>query len=90
MEDSMSTSLHIRIEDDLRTQAQLVAESMGFDLPSLVRAFLTQMVRENRLPYHPTGDPFFSKENQQHLEKAYADARLGKNCFLHDLLEDDD
>ncbi|MCQ2445224.1 MAG: type II toxin-antitoxin system antitoxin, RelB/DinJ family [Mailhella sp.] len=79
----MPTSLQIRLDENLRSRAQEAAESKVFDLPSVVKAFPAQMVRENRLPYRPTGDPFYSEENQRHLEKVLDDARNGRNCSSH-------
>jgi DNA-damage-inducible protein J len=61
---------------------------MGLDLPSAVRVFLTHMVRENGLPFRPVGDPFYSAQNQAHLEKVVADLNNGINCAVHDLSED--
>lgn len=60
-------NIQIRVDDTLRAQAQAVANSMGMDLPSAVRIFLTQMVRENGMPFRPTGDPFYSARNQEAL-----------------------
>ncbi|GAB1826991.1 MAG: type II toxin-antitoxin system RelB/DinJ family antitoxin [Burkholderiales bacterium] len=46
-------NLQVRIDDKLKAQAQIVAESMGLDLTQAVRMFLHQMVRENGLPSVP-------------------------------------
>ena len=81
------TTLQVRMDDALKMNAQRVAESMGFDLPSLVRGFLTQMVRENRLPYQPSGDPFYAEENQRYLERSLDDVRHGRKCAPHELKE---
>ena len=75
------------MDDTLKMNAQRVAESMGFDLPSLVRGFLTQLVRENRLPYQPTGDPFYAEENLRYLERALDDVRHDRKCAQHELME---
>ncbi len=63
-------NVQVKIDDALRDNAQAVAASMGLDLASAVRVFLTQMVRENGMPFKPTGDPFFSKRNMAALEKS--------------------
>ena len=71
-------NVQVRVDEHLRTQAQAVATSMGLDLASTVRMFLTQMVRENRLPFQPSGDPFYSAKNQAALEKSIAELNAGK------------
>lgn len=81
-------NIQVRVEDNLRIQAQAVANSMGMDLPSAVRIFLTQMVRENGLPFRPMADPFYSAQNQAHLAKVIEDMNNGKNCSAHDLIEE--
>ena len=81
-------NLQIRIDENLRAQAQSVAMSMGLDLPSAVRLFLTQMVRENGLPFRPQAEPFYSARNQSHLIQVINDLNDGKNCAAHELIED--
>ncbi len=81
-------SLQIRIDDNLRARAQEVAQSMGLDLASSVRLFLTQMVRENGLPFTPKTDPFYSTENQAHLKSVVADLNARRNCTTQALIED--
>ena len=81
-------SIQVSVDENLRTQAQFVASSMGIDLASAVRMFLVQMVRENGLPFQPSGDPFYSVQNQTHLANVVADLNSGKNCSVHELIED--
>jgi DNA-damage-inducible protein J len=63
-------NVQVKVDDGLRAQAQAVAANMGIDLASAVRLFLTQMVRENGLPFRPYADPFFSAKNQAALQKS--------------------
>ena len=81
-------NVQVRVDENLRAQAQLVASSMGIDLASAVRMFLVQMVRENRLPFQPSGDPFYSAQNQIHLANVITDLNHGKNCSAHELVEE--
>ena len=81
-------SVQVKVDDKLRTQAQAVAASMGLDLASAVRIFLTQMVRENGLPFRPYADPFYSSKNQAHLAQVVDDLNSGKNCSARELIEE--
>ena len=65
-------NVQVKVDDQLRDTAQAVAASMGLDLASAVRIFLTQMVRENGLPFKPSGDPFYSERNLAALDKSIA------------------
>lgn len=64
------TNLQIRLDDDLKNQAQAVAESMGIDLSSAVRIFLAQLVKENGFPFLPTNDIFYCARNQDALRRS--------------------
>lgn len=83
-------NVQIRIDDELKAKAQIVAADMGLDLPSVVRVFLSQMVREHGFPFRPQADPFYSSSNQAHLAKVIEDMNKGHNCSVHKLIEDED
>lgn len=81
-------NLQIRIDDDLKAQAQAVTAHLGLDVATAVRMFLTQMVRERALPFIPRMDPFYSPENQAHLTRLAQDMDTHINCSRHSLIED--
>lgn len=45
-----STTVTIRVDEELKREASKVAEYYGFDLSSVTRAFWKQMVREDAVP----------------------------------------
>lgn len=67
----MATStLQIRIDSDLRRDAESLLNSAGLDISSGVRLFLRQMILRRRLPFEvlsESPDPFFSDANQRIL-----------------------
>ena len=67
----MATStLQVRIDSDLRRDADELLNRAGLDISSGVRLFLRQMVIRRRLPFDvitETPDPFFSEANQRVL-----------------------
>ena len=67
----MATStLQIRIDSELRRDADELLNRAGLDISSGVRLFLRQMVIRRRLPFDvitETPDPFFSEANQRVL-----------------------
>lgn len=81
-------NLQVKLDDSLRDDAQCVAARLGIDLPSAVRMFLVQMVRQNGLPFQASVDPFYSPANQRHLKNVIADIEKGRNLVRHDLIED--
>jgi len=71
-------NLQIRVDEDLRTQAQQVAGALGMDLTTAVRVFLKQMVSERALPFRPAMDPFYSASNMAALKKSIAQLEAGQ------------
>jgi addiction module RelB/DinJ family antitoxin len=47
--DMNTTSLHIKIEPDIKRQAQKTAEDLGLSLSAVTKALLKQFVRTKRL-----------------------------------------
>jgi addiction module RelB/DinJ family antitoxin len=47
----MAKTLQIRIEEDLRTEADEVLHEIGLDVPSAVRLFLTKVVQTRSIPF---------------------------------------
>jgi len=71
-------NLQIRVDEDLRAQAQQVAGALGMDLTTAVRVFLRQMVSEKALPFRPAIDPFYSAANMEALKKSIAQLEAGQ------------
>ncbi|MBD5641574.1 MAG: type II toxin-antitoxin system antitoxin, RelB/DinJ family [Desulfovibrio sp.] len=81
-------NLQVKLDDSLRDDAQLVASQPGIDLPSAVRIFLAQMMRQNGLPFKPTLDLFYCPANQKYLKNVIADIHNGAKLEQHELLEE--
>lgn len=61
------TNLNIRIDDNLKKQAEMVVSDLDLSLSSATTLFLKQVVRCNGIPFELKADPFYSVENQTHL-----------------------
>lgn len=82
--------VNIRIDNDLKSRADLLFAQLGLNMSTAVNMFVRQAVREGRIPFEITTktDPFWSEENQAHLQKAIADIEAGK-VTPHELIEVD-
>ena len=58
----MTTTVNIRIEKSVKTQANKTLKALGLDMSSAVKLFLTQVVREDGLPFKPTRNPATIRE----------------------------
>ena len=82
------TSTNIKIDTNLKQQAQTLFADLGMNLSTAVNIFLRQAVREHSIPFH-IGDPFYSKSNQEHLSRVVADVESGRaKLTAHELPED--
>ena len=81
-----STTLQIRIDADLRREADDLFSAAGLDLSSAVRLFLRQSVIRHRLPFEVIGaDPFYSEANQRALADSIRSIESGE-ARPHELL----
>ena len=81
-----SCTLQIRIDSDLRREADSLFSGAGLDLSSAVRLFLRQSVIRRRLPFEVVGaDPFYSEANQRALADSIRSIERGE-AQAHDLL----
>ena len=86
----MTTStLQIRVDSDLRRDADELFSRAGLDISSAVRLFLRQSVIRQRLPFEVVAvnpDPFFSAANQRVLGESIRSYERGE-AKRHELLE---
>ena len=85
-----SSNLQIRLDSNLRNEAQGVLNELGMDVSTAVRIFLKQVVIERGLPFRPTLDPFYNPANIAHLKQAMEDVRSGRGIEHHALIGDDE
>lgn len=50
----MTKTLQIRVDEDLRSEADGVLREIGMDMPSAVRLFLTKVVQTRSIPFDLT------------------------------------
>ena len=86
----MATStLQIRIDSDLRKEADELFAHAGLDMSSAVRLFLRQSVIRRRLPFEVLSenpDPFWSEANQRVLRESIESIEHGEGQ-RHELIE---
>ena len=81
-------TLSIRMDDSTKMAFEGFCESIGLTVSSAVNMFAKIAVRENRIPFNVSGDPFWSEENQARLRESIRHAKEGK-LTQHDLIEVD-
>ena len=75
--------INLRIDDEVKRRAEKTFDDIGLSMSAAITIFLKAVVRENRIPFELSADPFYSKENMAELEKRAADIRSGKSTSKH-------
>ena len=82
--------ISLRVDDDLKRNAERTFDDIGLSMSTAINIFLKTVVRENRIPFELSADPFYSKENIEELERRIADIRSGRSTLKeHDLIDID-
>lgn len=84
-----TTSVTIRMDETLKKQAEILFDEMGLNMTTAITMFTKAVVRQHKIPFEISADPFFSEVNQRHLRKAIADLEAG-NGHVHELIEVED
>lgn len=71
-----TSSLHIKVEPNLKKQAQQIADDLGLSLSAIMKALLKQFVRTKQLSISLPESP--SEYLIQSLERSEKDIRAGR------------
>ena len=74
-----NATMTIRIDADLKREAEAICEEMGLTMSAAVTIFMKRLVKDRAIPFRVTaGDPFYSETNQRHLRAAAERMNAGK------------
>ena len=78
----MTATINVKTDSELKKQAESLFSDLGMNMTTALNIFLRQAVRENRIPFEITRDPYS-------LEKAISDTRTRTNlCGPYTSAED--
>lgn len=83
------TNINIRIDEELKKQFEKFCEDTGLTMTAAFNIFIKKAVKEQRIPFEITADPFYSAANMERLQKAIKDVEAGKYSS-HNLKEVED
>ena len=86
------TMVNFRMDEDLKKNMEDVCKEMGMSMTTAFTIFATKVSKERRIPFDVMADPnpFYSESNMERLRKSIADAKIGKNMTVHELIEVED
>ena len=62
-------------------------KELGLNMTTAFTVFARKMMRERRIPFDVSIDPFYSQTNLDHLRTVKADADTGTSMAVHELIE---
>ncbi|MDE5577805.1 MAG: type II toxin-antitoxin system RelB/DinJ family antitoxin [Oscillospiraceae bacterium] len=83
------TNVNFRMDSDLKRDMEKTCKELGLNMTTAFTIFAKKMIREKRIPFEVSVDPFYSEENQKWLREAFDALDNGKGSE-HDLIEVDD
>jgi len=72
------TNVNIRMDENLKKQFDDFCDNIGMTMTTAICVFAKKVVREQKIPFEITADPFYSKENIEYLRKVTKDIETGK------------
>lgn len=72
------TSINFRMDEDLKKAMEATCQELGINMTTAFTIFAKKVIREKRIPFEVSVDPFYSSSNMKALEESIEQARNGK------------
>lgn len=84
-------TLSIRVDSDDKKKFETFCNETGMNVSVAVNMFMKKVIREQKIPFEVSIDPFYSAENMARLQKSIDDVSTGKATLKeHELIEVDE
>lgn len=80
-------NLNVKIDDKLKKEATNVLNDLGLNMSSAINVFLTQVVKEQGIPFEISRNPKPSRELRKALKEAEKIAK-DPNCPKYETMEE--
>ena len=77
-----------RVDDDIKKKAERTFDDIGISMSTAINIYLKAVVRENRIPFELSADPFYLDANMSRLRESIRQVRDGeKELTEHEIIE---
>ena len=83
------TNVNIRMDETLKQQFDHLCNELGLNMSTAINIFAKTMVRQQKIPFEVSLDPFYSESNMAHLRRGIKALNSGKGVE-HDIIEVED
>ena len=80
------TNINIRIDEELKQKFDEFCTDVGMSMTTAFCIFAKKTVKEQKIPFEISNDPFYSTANIKRLEKSIKEAEEGK-ITVHEIIE---
>ena len=80
--------ISFRVDDEIKKKAERTFDDIGISMSAAINIYLKTVVRENRIPFELSADPFYSDDNMSRLRESIRQVRDGeKKLTEHEIIE---
>lgn len=72
------TLINFRIDETTKKQMEQICNELGMTMSTAFNIFAKKMIREKRIPFDVSIDPFYSESNMKALSKSIKELEEGK------------
>lgn len=76
-------NVSIRVDDTVKRRAENICSELGMSLSTATNLFYKKLISYGGIPFELKVDPFYSEENQKHLENVINNYQKGKTELVH-------
>jgi len=84
---NQTINVTIRLDRDVKENAEKLFEDLGMNLSTAFNVFARQALRQGKIPFE-IFDPFYSEKNQAELSRRIADIEAGKAKMVVKTMEE--
>lgn len=72
------STVNIRMDEDIKREFDRVCNELGINMSIAINILAKKMIREERIPFEVSVDPFYSKSNAEALHRSANQIEEGK------------
>ena len=77
----------ILVDDNIKREAKKIFDDIGISMSTAINIYLKAVVRENRIPFELSADPFYSDANMPRLRESIRQVRDGEKKLTEHEIE---
>lgn len=72
------STVNIRMDDEIKREFDRVCNELGINMSIAINILAKKMIREERIPFEVSVDPFYAKSNTEALKRSAKQIEEGK------------